>query len=293
MIRFIDNMEEKWYDSSKGGYVMRKFLYCLLLVLVFVLVGCSSDDVPTEVPEVERNSDVDEAEKDEEISMRDGAIEADFIEINGDRVEEGTKITLTATIETIEGTEMFDKMLVFQDEPDGNSVYVIEDFTGDLDSLSEGDTVTIWGLYNGKEDNTSIPVIGAFEYEIAAHNSEVNHNISRINEIENMVSERFSEGLYRNAKINRITVNDNLGTDVEGDYILLVNFIFDIKNTRETGNEMMRMYSDDLVAYIGNNDSIDIVEAAIFWEDEYNGRTVKYAYEHNEDGFYITDIMGE
>ena len=55
----------------------------------------------------------------------------------------------------------------------------------------------------------------------------------------------------------------------------------------------MRMYSDDLVATLAENGVTDISEAVIFWEDEYNNRTVKYAFEYRNGGFYITDIMGE
>ncbi|NMB42369.1 MAG: hypothetical protein GX996_10630 [Firmicutes bacterium] len=98
---------------------------------------------------------------------------------------------------------------------------------------------------------------------------------------------------YKNTLVDKIVINENLGTDTQGDYIALIYLVYDIKNTTKTGNEIMRMYSDDLVATMAPKSTTSISEATIFWEDEYNNRTVKYAYEYKDGGFYLTDVMGE
>jgi len=56
---------------------------------------------------------------------------------------------------------------------------------------------------------------------------------------------------------------------------------------------MMRMYSDDMVATLANQGVNDVSEAVVFWEDDYNNRTVKYAYEFMNGAFYVADIAGE
>ncbi|GAA0735730.1 hypothetical protein [Clostridium oceanicum] len=112
-------------------------------------------------------------------------------------------------------------------------------------------------------------------------------------EIKTSIKDTFNNGDYTNAKLTSITINENLGTDVSNDYIALVYLKFDIKNRRKTGNKVMRMYSDDLVAKLADQGITDISEAAIFWEDEYNSRSVKYAYEYKNKGFYIMDVAGE
>jgi len=118
--------------------------------------------------------------------------------------------------------------------------------------------------------------------------------VSRSTEIENAIRSRIDEGKYNNAKLDKITINNDYGSDSPEDYfIALVYFVFDIKNTRATGNEVMRMYSDDLVATLANQGIEDITEAAIFWQDDYNNRSVKYAYEYRDGGFFISDIAGE
>lgn len=111
--------------------------------------------------------------------------------------------------------------------------------------------------------------------------------------IKSAIKSRINDGDYKNTDMDRITINDNMG-DAEGEtYIALVYLEFDIKNRRKTANEMMRMYSDDLAATLANKGIEDIAEIAIFWEDHYNNRDVKYAYEYEDGEFYIMDIAGE
>jgi len=111
--------------------------------------------------------------------------------------------------------------------------------------------------------------------------------------VKNIIKAKINENTYRGTKLNRITINENLGTDTPDDYIALIYLVFDVKNTVKTGNEVMRMYSDDIVATLAEKGiTKNISEAAIFWEDDYNGRTVKYAYEYRDGKFYLTDAIG-
>lgn len=115
----------------------------------------------------------------------------------------------------------------------------------------------------------------------------------RKSEIETLIKDRINDGDYGDAKLEKITINENLGTDKPDAYIALVYLDFNRANKRQTGNEVMRMFSDDLVATLAKQGVTDVSEAAIFWKDDYNNRNVKYAYEYRNGGFYITDIMGE
>ncbi|NBI08282.1 hypothetical protein [Senegalia massiliensis] len=111
--------------------------------------------------------------------------------------------------------------------------------------------------------------------------------------IKTAIKDRIDEGDYTNVTIDSITINENLGTEEDRDYIALVNLDFNVKNTRNTGNKVMRMYSDDLAATLANKGIKNLAEIAIFLKDEYNDRSVKYAYEYKNNGFYIMDIAGE
>lgn len=127
------------------------------------------------------------------------------------------------------------------------------------------------------------------EQETAVENKE----IDRKSEIEKAIKDRINEGYYHSVSIEEITINDDMGKDEEGYYIALIKLYFEIKNRRKTANEMMRMYSDDLVATLANKGIEDISEVVVFWKDEYNDRSLKYVYEYKDGGFYIADIMGE
>jgi len=108
-------------------------------------------------------------------------------------------------------------------------------------------------------------------------------------QIEHAITTRLNSGDYKNTVLDRFAVNENMAAD-DGTYITLVYLIFDVPNSVGTGNEMMRMYSDDLVASLAEKSS-KICEAAIFWHDEYNDRSLKYAYEYRNGGFYLTSKM--
>ena len=50
-------------------------------------------------------------------------------------------------------------------------------------------------------------------------------------------------------QIDRITINDDLGTETDGDYIALVYLTWNQKNTGKTSKKMLEMYSSDLAAH--------------------------------------------
>lgn len=115
---------------------------------------------------------------------------------------------------------------------------------------------------------------------------------ARQNEIARTVQTYIDDRNYRSAKQTDLAINYNWGKE-DGSFILLAYFDFTAKNSRNTANEMMKMYSDDLVASLANQGITDISEATVFWKDDYNNRNVKYTYEYKNDGFFVSHIMGE
>lgn len=107
-------------------------------------------------------------------------------------------------------------------------------------------------------------------------------------QIEKILTERIEE--YHNAVIDRITINDDLGTEDENDYIALVYLTWNTKNGGKLSKEMLKMYSDDLAATLANeNDTVR--EIAIFWTVPYLNDTAKCSYERVPDGFVVMDEM--
>lgn len=90
-------------------------------------------------------------------------------------------------------------------------------------------------------------------------------------------------------QIDRITINDDLGTEANGDYIALVYLTWDQKNTGKTSKKMHEMYSSDLAATLGEQNS-SVNEIAIFWTIPYLNDTAKCSYQRNGDGFVEMDM---
>lgn len=56
-------------------------------------------------------------------------------------------------------------------------------------------------------------------------------------------------------QIDRITINDDLGTEADGNYIALVYLTWNQKNTGKTSKKMLEMYSSDLAATLVEHNS--------------------------------------
>lgn len=106
--------------------------------------------------------------------------------------------------------------------------------------------------------------------------------------IENAIRYRVIEQYY-DTDIDSITINENLGTDIEGDYIVLVNLTWNVKNSATTSKEMIKLYSDDLAATMAES-CPDVQELAIFWTVPYlNDASAKCSYERKDGGMYTMD----
>lgn len=98
---------------------------------------------------------------------------------------------------------------------------------------------------------------------------------------------------YTMTDISRITVNENYGTDADGDYILLVYVTWNVKNSVEMTNKVLAMYSEDFAARVGK-DIPKVSEISVFWTVPYYSETnvsVKYSYERIGDGMTETGHM--
>lgn len=193
------------------------------------------------------------------------------------------------TMITQEEREVLSKAYTELDDTDHLSLPIIEIKLRDPESgATEEDKENYERLMKEKEE-----YIKELEAVNRSEEVEVDPKTIRKSEIEAAIRNRINEGDYTDVKLDKITINEDMGKDEEGYYIALVRLNFQVKNRRKTANEMMRMYSDDLVATLAKKGIEDISQAAIFWRDEYNDRDLKYAYEYKNGGFYITDIMGE
>lgn len=122
----------------------------------------------------------------------------------------------------------------------------------------------------------------------AASAAETPVVLTETQKIEKILTDRITEQ-YTMTQIDRITINDDLGTEADGDYIALVYLTWDQKNTGKTSKKMLEMYSSDLAATLGEQNS-SVNEIAIFWAVPYLNDTAKCSYQRNGDGFVEMDM---
>lgn len=98
---------------------------------------------------------------------------------------------------------------------------------------------------------------------------------------------------YSSTDVTEIILNENAGTDDEGDYVALVYLTWNVKNKPDMTKQMLAMYSEDFAARVGQ-DIESITDFAIFWTVPYYSETdtaAKYSYERKDGGMYQTDEM--
>ena len=101
---------------------------------------------------------------------------------------------------------------------------------------------------------------------------------------------------YANTVVDSITLNNNYGTDEDGDYVALIYLTWNVQNGADMTKRMIKMYSEDFAARIAT-DVLEVTDVAMFWTIPYHhieGSTLpeaKYSYEKHGIGMYQTDEM--
>lgn len=96
---------------------------------------------------------------------------------------------------------------------------------------------------------------------------------------------------YMYTDIESLTINENLGTEEDGDYIILAKLTWNQKNKASTSLNMLSMYSSDFAARIGA-DQPSVNEVTIFWTIPYlENANAKWSYERSDYGMYLSDSM--
>lgn len=105
--------------------------------------------------------------------------------------------------------------------------------------------------------------------------------------VKNKVKE-YVDANYHDTTIDSVTVNPNLGTEKEGDYIALVRLTWHTKNSGKTSKEMLDMYSSDMAARM-YKDLPEVQELAVFWTVPYLNGSAKISFERANGGMKYTD----
>lgn len=158
-----------------------------------------------------------------------------------------------------------------EDDPEEELPY----FPGSTDA-EQSSTITESDLNNAASEPTFI------EPEYVEGSTE--------KELQNYAAKIITEN-YTYTTIDSITINEDLGTEEEGDYVVLARLTWEQKNSGSTSKEVLAMYSSDLAARFGT-DQLSVKEIAIFWTVPYlNDANAKWAYERVDSGMQLSDNM--
>ncbi len=113
---------------------------------------------------------------------------------------------------------------------------------------------------------------------------------SEQSKVEKKVQE-YIDAYYTKTEIDSITVNEDLGTDVDGDYIALVRLTWNVSNSAALSKEVLDIYSSDMATRM-YKDLPEIQELAVFWTVPHlNNGSAKISFERKDDGMYYTDTV--
>ncbi|MBQ2679235.1 MAG: hypothetical protein IJF98_03450 [Firmicutes bacterium] len=166
----------------------------------------------------------------------------------------------------------------------------VEEFS----ELKVGDIGTFSFMYEGLSLAYNIPA-GDFVHILSLNNDikqiEENGIISeeKKSEISKFITETVAQN-YRKTAFEKYEINENLETEKEGDYVLLIYLKWSEQNSAETSKKMIEMYATDLIVKIGEEFDY-ITEVCTFWDVPYlNGSGKVSGYK--EDGkMMYGDIM--
>ncbi len=103
--------------------------------------------------------------------------------------------------------------------------------------------------------------------------------------------QEYIDANYTYTTLDKITVNPNLGTDKEDDYIALVYLTWSQMNKGDTSKKMLDMYSSDMAVHV-YEDLPEIQELAVFWTVPYlNNGSAKISFERKSNGMAYIDTV--
>ena len=183
-------------------------------------------------------------------------------EDNEEKESKVESVNIVGEIHKIEGKNWTEEFKLIDRDKDEHIVISNSDVSEKF--MEDG---LVYRIIGDKEDEK----ITLNDYEVLADDWEAYEEKKAKEEekqqINNTIEDRVA-GKYEDTDIQKVEINDNLGTDEEGDYIVLVHLKWNRKNKPKTTKDMLEMYSDDLAATLAEEENI--TEITVFWEVPYH-----------------------
>lgn len=152
--------------------------------------------------------------------------------------------------------------------------------------------VVICALFGNSEEN--VPAASSAVPAAASAAEPTPEEPKTDQEVITETIEQIVAANYRSTDVS-VTVNEDIGTDADSDYIALVYLTWNVKNGLDSTRDMLAMYSEDCAARVAD-ELPNVSELALFWTVPYydeSGSSVKYSYERRgegeQEGMYQSD----
>ena len=136
---------------------MKKILW--LFLIATLLVACGNEEEPEvrETEPVENKQQADEPTQEElNEQIKAEAIEVEFVKANAEEYEVGTRLKATGEVSFLDDITF----TLTTEEGEGYGMYEIFYANTTEAEFKDGDTVTVYGAYDGKADDSGMPKIG-------------------------------------------------------------------------------------------------------------------------------------
>lgn len=152
----------------------------------------------------------------------------------------------------------------------------------------ESETIVNTETESQETKETQATEIASQDTESVNKETEISTEISEYDKVKNQILAYIDEN-YTLTDLDDITVNEDMGTDEDGDYVVLVNLTWNQKNKGSTSQEMLDLYSSDMAART-YKDLPEVQELCIFWTVPYlNDGKAKISFERTDGGMVYTD----
>ena len=136
---------------------MKKLLY-LLMFSLFVVAGCSSEEV-SEEKESDVKETISEKESEESQEESDEKRKDESVPMVIDEVEEGESVHAKGKVEgSGETVGIGDTFILKTEEENEYGVFLIYNLTTN-EGIQDGDNITVYGTYDGEDEETGLHII--------------------------------------------------------------------------------------------------------------------------------------
>lgn len=133
----------------------------VLMIFASFIAGCNPSENSQDTLEKADTQQSGPTQEELNEKLKQEAIKANFVEINGGSVDVYTKIYAEGIISVVMKPGLLGEFSLTTEEGNGFGIYTIRNFdlNGPIENSDIDRRITVWGVFWGKDPETGIPII--------------------------------------------------------------------------------------------------------------------------------------